>query len=199
MHEVNRCMVSACTMHIHIAHEHTCYCIILHHALCMSFIQLYTLPSLVQHELIILILYNKVSLVDCRVYIIIFLIVQADGGTSSWLLQECPRLKDAYDLIESHSAKWNELGRKLNVSHDFRRTLRNDPKLSDEDRLEEILQKWIESDSEDAPATWSFLIEALKGIELRSVITDIEEFLKTPKAANLMASFLCNLVQNVFS
>ena len=129
------------------------------------------------------------SFVDCRVYIIIFLIVQADGGTSSWLLQKCPRLKDAYDLIESNSAKWNELGRKLNVSHDIRTTLRNDPKLSDKDRLEEILQKWIESDSEDAPATWSFLIEALKGIELSSVITVIEEFLKTPKAAKSYGMF----------
>ena len=142
------------------------------------------------------------SLVDCRVYIIIFLIVQTDEGIPPLLLQECPRLKDAYDLIESHSAKWNELGRKLNVSHDFRRTLRNDPKLSDKDRLEEILQKWIESDSEDAPATWSFLIEALKCIELRSVITDVEMFLKTPKAAESYRKFsliICNLVQNVFS
>ena len=129
------------------------------------------------------------SLVDCRVYNIIFLIVQADGGTSSWLLQECPRLKDAYDLIESHSAKWNELGRKLNVSHNFRSKLRNKPEFSDEDRLEEILHKWIESDSEDAPATWSFLIEALKGIELRSVITDIEKFLKTPKAVESYGKF----------
>ena len=128
-------------------------------------------------------------MIDHRVYIIIFLIVQADEGTPSWLLQACPRPKDAYDLIESHSAKWNKLGRKLNVSHDFRRTLRNDPKLSDEDRLEEILQKWIESDSEDAPATWSFLIEVLVDIELRFVITDVEEFLKTPKAARSYGKF----------
>ena len=122
-------------------------------------------------------------------FIIIFLIVQVDGGTSSWLLQECPRLKDAYDLIESHSAKWNELGRKLNVSHNFRSKLRNKPEFSDEDRLEETMHKWIESDSEDAPATWSFLIEALKGIELRSVITDVEMFLKTPKAAESYGMF----------
>ena len=129
------------------------------------------------------------SLVDYRVYIIIFLIVQTDEEIPPWLLQECPRLKDAYDLTESHSAKWNELGRKLNVSHNFRSKLRNKPEFSDEDRLEEILQKWIESDSEDAPATWSFLTEALKGIELRSVIIDVEMFFKTPKAVESYGKF----------
>ena len=129
-----------------------------------------------------------VSLVDFRVYYN-FLIVQADEEIPTWLLQECPRREDAYDLIESHSAKWNNLGRKLKVSFNFRKELSKNNTLTNEDRLEEILQKWIESDSEDAPATWSFLIEALKGIELRSVIADIEEFLKTPKAAESDGKF----------
>ena len=120
----------------------------------------------------------------------------------AWLLQECPSVKDAYNLIKSHSAEWSELGLELDISRNFRNTLRRDPKLSDNGRLEEILEKWIESDSEDAPATWSFLIEALKGIELRSVIADVEKFLKTPKAAKSYGKFpiiICNLVQNVFS
>ena len=135
-------------------------------------------------------------------FILTFLLVQADEGIPPWLLQECPSLKDAYNLIKSHSAEWSELGRELDISRNFRNTLRRDPKLSDNDRLEEILEKWIESDSEDAPATWSCLIEALKGIELRSVITDVEMFLKAPKAAKSYRKFsiiICNLVQNVFS
>ena len=129
------------------------------------------------------------SLVDYSAYIIIFLTVQVDEGIPEWLLQECPRLMHAYNLIKFHSARWNILGQKLNISHNFRILLRNDPKLSDEDRLEEILQKWIESDSEDAPATWSLLIEALKDAELRSVITAVEMFLKAPKAAESYSKF----------
>ena len=96
---------------------------------------------------------------------------------------------DAYDLIESHSAKWNNLGRKLKVSFNFRKKLNKNNYLTNEERLEEILQKWIELDSEDAPATWSFLTEALKDIEPRSVITGIEKFLKTPKATESYGKF----------
>ena len=128
------------------------------------------------------------SLVDFRVYYN-FLIVQADEEIPAWLFQECPRQEDAYDLIESHSAKWNNIGRKLKVSFNFRKELSKNNTLTNEDRLEEILQKWIESDSEDAPATWSFLIEALEDIELKSVITDVEKFLKTPKAAKSYGMF----------
>ena len=131
---------------------------------------------------------NIVSLADFRVYYN-FSIVQADEEIPAWLLQECPRQEDAYDRIESHSAEWNNLGRKLKVSFNFRKELSKNNTLTNEDRLEEILQKWIESDSKNAPATWSFLIEALKGIQLRSVSTDVEKFLKTPEAAESYGMF----------
>ena len=131
---------------------------------------------------------NIVSLVDFRVYYN-FLIVQVDEEIPEGLLQDCPRLKDAYNLIESHSAKWRNLGQKLEVSYNFRKELSKNNNLSNEERLEDILQKWIESNSEDAPATWSFLIEALKDIKLRSVIANVEKFLKTPKTAESYGKF----------
>ena len=119
-------------------------------------------------------------------FILSFLAVK---GIPQWLLQKCPILSDIYKLTESHSAKWNNIGRKLEVSYNFRKELSKNNNLTNEDRLEEILQKWIESDSEDAQATWSFLIEALENIELRSVITGVETFLKTPKAAKSYGKF----------
>ena len=55
-----------------------------------------------------------------------------------------------------------------------------DPSIKDNDKLEEVLDKWIETES--VPVTWSSLIEALEAIELRGLAREVKKFLKTPKA-----------------
>ena len=106
-----------------------------------------------------------------------------DACSSESILLKTPKLKDVYDLTVSQSSRWNDLGRELELLPDFRRQLRNDVRSSDKDRLEEVLQKWIESAS--VPVTWSTLIEALEAIELKEVANRVKDFLKTSKAKKL--------------
>ena len=104
----------------------------------------------------------------------------ADACSSESILLNTPKLKDVYDLTVSQSSRWNDLGRELELLPNFRKQLRNDSGLSDEDRLEDVLQKWIES--ANVPVTWSTFIRALEAIELKNVANQVKEFLKTSKA-----------------
>ena len=93
-----------------------------------------------------------------------------------------PELNDVFDLTMSQSVKWEAIGRKLKVPLNFRKTLRGS-NSSAEEKLEEVLNKWIESQS--APVTWSYFIKALKGIEMKNVAEEVKEFLKTPEAVEI--------------
>ena len=97
-----------------------------------------------------------------------------DACSSESILLKTPKLKDVYDLTVSQSSRWNDLGRELELLPTFRKQLKKDTSSSDEDRLEEVLQKWIESAS--VPVTWSTLIEALEAIELKEVANRVKDF-----------------------
>ena len=78
------------------------------------------------------------------------------------------------------SLMWNDLGRELYISLDYREQLRRDVSLSTKNKLERILSKWM--DSESRPVTWSTLVEALEAIECKDIASQVKDFLKTPEA-----------------
>lgn len=94
--------------------------------------------------------------------------------------QRRPKLSDAFRITRSHSVEWYNIARELNVSLNYRKQLMRDATMKDSDKLEEVLDKWIETES--VPVTWSSLIEALEAIELRGLAREVKELLKTPKA-----------------
>ena len=65
------------------------------------------------------------------------------------------------------------LGRSLDISLDMRKELRRDGALSNDDRLEEILNTWLQT--QGTTATWSSLIDALKENGLNDIVTDIKQ------------------------
>ena len=93
-----------------------------------------------------------------------------------------PELSDVYSLTKSQSAKWEDIGRSLNVPLNIRKSLRKSGS-SDDDKLEEVLDNWIESQKK--PVTWSYFIEALESIEMKNVAKKVKDFLKTPKAIKI--------------
>ena len=95
------------------------------------------------------------------------------------ILQERPRSYHVFDLTVSHSARWNDLGRRLGIAYNYREQLKKKAS-SDEDKLEDVLEKWMETES--VPVTWSSLIEALEAIKLMNLVRAVKKFLKTPKA-----------------
>ena len=90
-----------------------------------------------------------------------------------------PKLADAHRLIKSHSYLWNELGLSLEVPYNYRTELKS-MNVSNNVRLEGVLNKWIETES--VPVTWDRLIKGLEEIQLRVVIRSVKEFLKTDRA-----------------
>ena len=81
-----------------------------------------------------------------------------------------------FKLTRSHSVHWNALGRELNVSYNFREELKIEVTLSDDARLEAILNNWIETES--SPVTWSTLIKALEAIKLKETAKQVKDFLR---------------------
>ena len=105
-------------------------------------------------------------------------ILSGDVCLSQAQLDEKPNLHDVFKLTKSHSIHWNALGRELKVDFNFREQEQRKSK-DDDDRLEAVLNKWIESES--APVTWSSLIIALQAIELVNVANNVKDFLRARK------------------
>ena len=101
------------------------------------------------------------------------------------LLSKSPELPDAHRLINPHSSLWRVLGSALKISFNDREELHTMYR-SNSERLEAVLNKWIQSES--VPVTWTRLLEALEEIELRDVIRKAYEFLETDRARNTYSS-----------
>ena len=107
---------------------------------------------------------------------LIYTFTATDGTVRNPLLDKQPKLKDAFDLIKHRSAQWCELGRELDISLNKRTEFKTRPDLlNDDDKLEAILNRWIETN--DSTATWSVLIDALEEIKLKNTAEEIERYL----------------------
>ena len=65
------------------------------------------------------------------------------------------------------------------MDFNFRKQELRKSNIDNDDRLEAVLNKWIESES--APVTWSSLINALQAIELVDVANNVKDFLRARK------------------
>ena len=102
------------------------------------------------------------------------------GTPNQSLLTKAPELFDVHKLLSPHCDQWARIGRALKIPLEYRRQLERERIFDDDRRLEEVLSKWIETES--VPVTWDRLIEGLEEIELRNVIRRVKEFLKTDRA-----------------
>ena len=80
-------------------------------------------------------------------------------------------------LLAPVSSKWDLLGDQLGVEHNFIAGLKNSNK-SDQTRLTEILQKWIEM--KPTPVTWDNIIKVVGGpvVQNQNVAITIQKHLK---------------------
>ena len=86
-----------------------------------------------------------------------------------------PQEYDVYRQLKKESTNWNEFGRALRVSLNFRDELRNDGSLSNDDRLEKMLHEW--SKSECSEVSWDKIIEVLKELDHNSMATEVKNYL----------------------
>ena len=60
------------------------------------------------------------------------------------------------------SSEWDSVGMELNIPMNYRDTLHKDIGLSDNQKLERILNKW--SQSETKAVTWRIMLETLQSL-----------------------------------
>ena len=95
------------------------------------------------------------------------------------VLQKPPDLYDVFKLIVHMSASWNEIGTELNVPLIDRETLRRDMTIRNDLRLDNILTRWIQTESKDV--TWKVLLQALKALGRKDVMKEVVLFLEEPE------------------
>ena len=88
-----------------------------------------------------------------------------------------PSLKDVFKILRSKSAQWDEIGRQLDVQFDFRRSLHKDSSLSPEQRLETVINHWLETGNQNS-VTWAGFIENLEELDYTAVVIKVKEFLQ---------------------
>lgn len=85
-----------------------------------------------------------------------------------------PRLKEVFKLLRCKSTAWQDIGRELDLDYcDREQILKNIQKPKDEDKLEDVLYKWIESECSEV--SWDNLYKVLKELKLNDVAQKLQQ------------------------
>ena len=98
------------------------------------------------------------------------------------LLDKPPEIKDVFALVKDISALWYELGREFDVPENDRTILKRNISLSDEDRLESVLAKWIMN--ETTSVKWRVVLEALKVLQRKDIARKVIKYLEKSESYN---------------
>ena len=77
------------------------------------------------------------------------------------------------------SASWNDIGRALNVPHNDRKSLLHNSRISDNDKLEEILHIW--NGIPVSVLTWGTILKVLEECGKNNICIQVKEFLEKPE------------------
>ena len=78
-----------------------------------------------------------------------------------------------YKYLRCHSTLWDDFGRELDVSRDFRQELKMDQTARSSSKLESVLYKWIEGRTCDV--SWQTILDVLQILELNATAQDIRD------------------------
>ena len=91
-------------------------------------------------------------------------------------MNKSPEQDDVFKLLKSKSNSWDDIARELQVDVNKRDDLRKEVTFSNDRKLEEVLENWI--DSETSPVTWNTIIEMLEELGLRKMMKDVKKYLQ---------------------
>ena len=88
-----------------------------------------------------------------------------------------PETYDAYQLLKSKSANWEDFARELRVKENDRKQFRKSITWSsEEDILEKVLTKWIQSETSEV--TWKYILNVLKNLEYIDLLKIVQMYLR---------------------
>ena len=91
-----------------------------------------------------------------------------------------PELDDVLYLMDKLSSQWHDIGGKLRVPIGERNSLLKEARISDVGKLEEVLNKWITSQTSDV--TWKKILDMLVAFEKKTIASEVTSFLDTQEA-----------------
>ena len=93
-----------------------------------------------------------------------------------------PELEDLTNLLEEYTSLWDDIGRGLNVSFNYRRGLHTDASLDNDKRLERVLCSWLEK-TNSSVCTWNNFIKVLHDrLSLKAAAKKVQKFLQSSEA-----------------
>ena len=101
------------------------------------------------------------------------------SGSEITILKKSPETRDIFKLLKSKSNDWDDFARELEVEDKVRGDLRINMALRSENKLEQVLNNWI--DSECSAVTWEKILEVLESLETRRLAREVKNYLKQPK------------------
>ena len=94
------------------------------------------------------------------------------------LLQKPPEPTDVFDVVRNISSSWFDIGCELHVPLNVREGLKKDMSLSDEAKLEKILNEWIKFETSDV--TWKTILKVLQALRRRDIVREALKYLERP-------------------
>ena len=92
------------------------------------------------------------------------------------LLKKSPEKVVVLPLIKQLSASWNDFGRVLKVDSNYREKLMRDPMLTDDGRLEKVLDKWF--GSKPSHVTWEMILDVLGKFGREDIAREVRTYLE---------------------
>ena len=108
-----------------------------------------------------------------------------------------PRKYDVLKRLVEIDASWHGIGLDLGVSNNDLDSLA-ESNMSDQTKLDHILQKWIEMDGEVTPVTWQVILDVVKGplVQNKALAMKIYQALKQENDKEQMGSSKCKYTLN---
>ena len=86
-----------------------------------------------------------------------------------------PELDDVFPLMTKLSSSWHDIGGRLRVPIGERQSLLQVTNMSNDGKLERILDIWISSQPSDV--TWKMIIDMLIAFEKKNIASEVARFL----------------------
>ena len=113
------------------------------------------------------------------------------------LAEKLTIIHDVLQQLVSIDTKWREIGNGLHVDFNYLDGLAKDNTMSNQIRLEHVLQKWKDLDSSAAPVTWMTVIDVVRGpfVKNKALANEIYEYLNH-KHSTATSKLLVKLLHN---
>ena len=95
------------------------------------------------------------------------------------MLDKPPEAIHTYNLLQAVSSSWYEIGTHLKISMNHRDTLKRDVSLTDETKLDKIVNEWISRETTDVK--WRIIFKTLQSLGRKNLLKKAVAFLEKPE------------------